>query len=126
VVDNQSVQMMFENGVTATLQMNAFNQNSGRRVTLFGTYGMADMVDDKITLNIYGQPAELIDPAIQKMNEAYAHGGGDARMIDALYGMISGESPLTTSLEQSVESHLIGIRAEESRLEGGKLLLVHA
>lgn len=126
VVDNQSVQMMFENGVTATLQMNAFNQNSGRRVTLFGTYGMADMVDDKITLNIYGQPAELIDPAIQKTNEAYAHGGGDARMIDALYGMISGESPLTTSLEQSVESHLIGIRAEESRLEGGKLLLVHA
>ncbi|MBO5294792.1 MAG: Gfo/Idh/MocA family oxidoreductase [Clostridia bacterium] len=125
VVDHQSVQMLFENGVTATLQMNAFNQNSDRRVTLFGTYGMVDMVDDKITLNVFGQPAEFIDPSVQNAHEDYAHGGGDSRMIDALYGMISGERPLATSLEQSVESHLIGIKAEESRLEGGKLLLVH-
>jgi predicted dehydrogenase len=126
VVDHQSVQMAFENGVVATLHMNAFNQNSGRRVTLFGTYGMADMTEDEIVLNIYGEPAEVIDTTLHENQDGYAHGGGDARMIDALYGMISGERQLTTSLEHSVESHLIGIKAEQSRLEGGKLLSVHA
>ena len=125
VVDHQSVQMAFENGVIATLQMNAFNQNAERRVTLFGTYGMADMTDDKITLNIYGEPTEVIDTRANDNQHGYAHGGGDARMVDALYDMISGNSPLTTGLEQSVESHLMGIRAEESRLQGGKLLYVH-
>lgn len=126
VVDHQSVQMAFENGVVATLHMNAFNQNSGRRVTLFGTYGMADMTEEEIVLNIYGEPAEVIDTTLHENQDGYAHGGGDARMIDALYGMISGERQLTTSLEHSVESHLIGIKAEQSRLEGGKLLSVHA
>ena len=125
VVDHQAVQMNFENGVIATLHMNAFNQMADRRVTLFGTYGMADMTSDKITLNIYGEPTQEIDTRAQGKQNGYAHGGGDARMIDALYDMISGNRPLTTGLEHSVESHLMGIKAEESRLQGGKLVSVH-
>jgi predicted dehydrogenase len=125
VVDHQSVQMSFENGVIATLQMNAFNQLAERRVTLFGTYGMADMTDGKITLNVYGEPTQHIDTAVQSNQHGHAHGGGDARMIDALYDMISGAKPLTTGLVHSVESHLMGIKAEESRLQGGKQMNVH-
>ena len=125
VVDHQTVQMLFENGVTATLQMNAFNLGGGRRISVFGTYGEAYMTDKEIVLSIYGQPTEVIDVKVKGKHLDYAHGGGDARMIDALYGMISGESALETSLEKSIESHLIGIKAEESRLAGGKNLFVH-
>lgn len=125
VVDHQSVQMKFKNGVIATLHMNAFNNGGDRRITLFGTYGEAIIVGDDITINVYGQPTETINTEILGLHQDYAHGGGDARMINALYDMISGNRALTTSLEGSIESHLIGIKAEQSRLMGGKSLFVH-
>lgn len=125
VVDHQVVQMLFENGVTVSLQMNAFNLGGGRRISLFGTYGEAYMTEKEIVLSVYGEPTEIIDVTVNEHGLDYAHGGGDARMIDALYGMVSGELKLETALEASVESHLIGIKAEESRLLGGKTLLVH-
>ena len=53
------------------------------------------------------------------------YGGGDAKLVEALYDMMEGNAGLETSLEASVESHLMGIKAEESRLAEGKLLLVH-
>ncbi|MBQ4053254.1 MAG: hypothetical protein IJD33_02840 [Clostridia bacterium] len=59
------------------------------------------------------------------MEKGYGHGGGDAGIINALYDILSGEQSAATALDASVESHLMGIRAEESRLQGGKLLKVH-
>lgn len=125
VVDHQTVQMLFENGITVTLQMNAFNLGGGRRISVFGTYGEVYMSDTEIVLSVYGQPTEIIDVTVKAHGMEYAHGGGDSRMIDALYDMVSGEAMLKTSLEASIESHLIGIKAEQSRLLGGKTLFVH-
>lgn len=125
VVDNQTVQMLFENGITATLQMNAFNLGGGRRISLFGTYGEVYMTDTEIVLNVFGNPTEVIDVRSNAHGLDYAHGGGDARMINTLYDMVSGKESLKSSLEASIESHLIGIKAEESRLLDGKTLLVH-
>ena len=125
VVDHQTVQMLFENGITVTLQMNAFNRGGGRKISVYGTYGEAYMDDKTIVLDVFGQPTEVIDVTVKAHGMDYAHGGGDARMIDALYEMVSGEQPLETSLACSIESHLMGIKAEESRLAGGKTLLVH-
>ena len=125
VVDNQMVQMLFENDVSVTLQMNAFNLGGGRKITVFGTYGEAYMTDTEIVLNVFGKPTEVIDVTVTGHGLDYAHGGGDARMIDALYKMVSGEASLETSLEASIESHLMGIKAEESRLLNGKMLFVH-
>ena len=53
------------------------------------------------------------------------HGGGDGGLINAMYDILEGKSVSYTSLEESVESHLIGICAEESRLDGGKVVYVH-
>lgn len=125
VVDHQTVQMQFENDVAVTLQMNAFNLGGGRRITVFGTYGEAYMTDKEIILNVFGKPTEVIDVTVKEHGLDYAHGGGDARMIEALYKMVSGEASLETALEASIESHLIGIKAEESRLLGGASLPVH-
>ena len=72
-----------------------------------------------------GKPTEVIDMSINDSGLGYTHGGGDAGMIAVLYDMISGESELKTSLAESIESHLMAIKAEESRLAGGKLLPVH-
>ena len=125
VVDHQAVQILFENGVTATLNMNAFTLHGGRRIGIFGTLGEIMLNDSDITLSVFGQPTRKVAVDLPTEGSDYAHGGGDARLIDSLYDMMEGKATMQTSLEASVESHLIGIKAEESRLLGGKLLDVH-
>ena len=51
--------------------------------------------------------------------------GGDEGMINVLYDMLLGNNVQTTSFEASIESHLMGICAEESRLKGGELIYIH-
>jgi len=42
-----------------------------------------------------------------------------------MYDILTGKNQDYTTLEESVESHLMGIAAEESRLSGGKNVLLH-
>ena len=53
------------------------------------------------------------------------HGGGDQGLVNDLYGMFTGTKKAITSLEESLESHLIGIAAEQSRKLDGKRIYVH-
>ena len=71
-----------------------------------------------------GQPDEIINfDALLDVNGG--HGGGDLGLISALYDMLVSNNNPETSLEASIESHLIGINAEESRLNNGKLIYLH-
>lgn len=128
VVDHQITQMTFENGVKATLTMTAFTSGMGRRMHFFGTLGeiILDEENHNISLRIFGKQNEEIDTdkIIDKEN-GFGHGGGDYGLINSLYGAISGETNAATSLSDSIESHLMGICAEESRKQGGKLIFVH-
>ena len=54
-----------------------------------------------------------------------AQGGGDDGQLRSLYAILTGRISEVTSLENSIESHLMGIAAEESRLLGGQLVQVH-
>ena len=126
VVDHQQTIMTFENGVKASLTMTAFTHTGGRRITFYGTYGeiILDERNCSIYVGRYEKDPEIID--VSELNEkGYTHGGGDHGLIKQLYAMLEGEAEQTTSLEASVESHLMGICAEESRLQGGKLVIVH-
>ena len=124
VVDHQIVQMWFQNGVIASLKMIIAAQ-SGRRTVLSGTQGeiVLEELTDSIEVKPYGKPIEVIK--LSDLNIVGGHGGGDSVMVDDLYDVLTGVKTEYTSLEESVESHLIGICAEESRLNGGKLVKVH-
>ncbi len=124
VVDHQLVQMQFENGVTATLKM-VFAGEPGRRINLFGTGGelLLDERNESIEVYRYGDKKETI--SFESIIEGgHGHGGGDGRLAAQLYNILNGGEN-RTSLKESVESHLIGISAEESRLQGGALVTVH-
>ena len=126
VVDHQTVQMSFVNGVKATLTMTAFSRHCGRRMEFFGTNGQItlDEVRDFIRVGVFGQPEYEIK--ISELPSASAmHGGGDYGLIHTLYDMLIEQVSEKTSLTHSAESHLIGIAAEESRKAGGKLVYVH-
>lgn len=126
VVDHQLTQMTFKNGVKATLTMTAFTAKGGRRIDFFGTHGQIclDEQSNSIYVGIYGKGVETIQ--LQDLTEkGYGHGGGDFHLINSLYDMLQGKCSQKTSLDCSVESHLIGIAAEKSRKAGGKLVKVH-
>jgi len=125
VVDHQMVQMTFKNGIKATLKM-VFAAERGRRITLYGTYGeiVLDERMDEIHVMPFGKEKQIIK--ISDLIEVDSgHGGGDAKIIDSLYEMLVSAEDGKTSLAKSVESHLMGIAAEESRKNGGVLVRVH-
>ncbi|MBQ9713929.1 MAG: Gfo/Idh/MocA family oxidoreductase [Clostridia bacterium] len=127
VVDHQVTEMVFENGVKALLTMTAFTATGGRRYHFHGTLGelILDEHEGSIRLHLYGKEA-TVTPISDLMEKGYGHGGGDAGLINALYNILSGACAAETSFTASIESHLMGIRAEESRLQNGKMLPVHS
>ena len=125
VVDHQLVQMTFKNGVTATLKM-VFAAEAGRRINLFGTYGEL-LMDERVgTIEVcpYGGKKQVIDLNALSAGRG-SHGGGDGRLVNSLYAIFTRAQENRTSLTESVECHLMGISAEESRLSGGRLISVH-
>ncbi len=126
VVDHQFVQMTFANGVKASLLMTAFTACTGRIMKFYGTTGEIVFDEGRGTIEVkpFGKEATVIE--VKQLSEkGYAHGGGDFGLISALYDVLRAKKGGATTLAASIESHLIGICAEESRKAGGKLVQVH-
>lgn len=121
VADHQVVALEFEGGVTASFSVSAFTEKCYRTIKLMGTMGEIEgsMEAQTITVRRFGRPEEVIkiDPAKDKFA---GHGGGDARMMEELCRLVAeGSGDALTSVDASVESHLMALAAEESRLHGG-------
>lgn len=129
-VDNQVVNMQFKGGATAQLCMNAFSQNCHRNIKVHGTKGeiYGDIDEGCLYFYKYGETKEKIDVAEyireNKVNMTGGHGGGDGYLYKDFIDYISNDptpSITRTTIEDSIESHLMGFKAEESRLNGGEL-----
>ncbi len=127
VVDHQVVNMELEDGSTISMTMTAFTDRGGRDTRICGTLGeiSASLSDNTITIRPYQTAGtngtEVID--VGKLAEDFSgHAGGDNRMVEELLDLIQGGEPgiRTTSLDVSVESHLVALAAERSRKEGGR------
>ena len=95
-------------------------------MSFHGTLGEIDLNEDEnyVKLKKYAKGEEKWN--INELGDASgAHGGGDIGLVSSLYDMIMGAKESKTSLSESIESHLMAISAEESRLEGGTLKFVH-
>ena len=123
VVDHQVVNMEFEDQITAAFSMEALTHYGGRRTRIFGTKG--DLLGDEshmlITDFLTGSKEDW-KPG--KAKQGSGHGGGDHGLVRDFIQAISQQDAtlLTSTIEASMESHLMGFKAEESRLQGGKVL----
>lgn len=119
VVDYQTVNMVFENGIISTLTMTAFSGPCFRETRVRGTLGelKCNTESNKITLTIFGKKPKTIKRS--RVSGLGSHAGGDQKMIESL-----ATHPGKTNIRMSIESHLIGFLAEESRLQGGKPMLL--
>jgi len=122
VVDHQVMNMEFEDQITVAFSMEAFTHYGGRRTRIFGTKG--DLIGDEshmlITDFLTGKQEDW-KPGRAK--DGSGHGGGDHGLAHDFVQAVSQQdaSLLTSTIEASMESHLMGFKAEESRLNGGKV-----
>ncbi len=125
VYDHQTVLMKFENGIEATFTTSAFSEEIYRTIKITGTegelYGLLEK--DSITVKRFGEPEKLIDLS-QKKGEFRGHGGGDAGLAADFIRVLSEGGTALTSVDASVDSHVMALAAEASAEQGGIRILL--
>jgi predicted dehydrogenase len=128
VVDHQTVNMEFDGGITAAFCMEALTSYGGRRTRIMGSRG--DLVGDERRMDVFDFSArERFEWSVADDGASLGgHGGGDFGLVRDWVQAISrrDEALLTSTLAASMESHLVGFTAEESRHEGGTLKVLPA
>lgn len=110
--DHYTTNILFDDNVTASFSMEAFTSYSGRRTRIMGSLGdvVGDMTSMVHTDFLTGKKTEW-------KQESDGHGGGDWRLVNDWVLAISKKDPslLTSTIDQSIESHIMGFMAEKSR-----------
>ena len=120
VPDHMVTNLELAGGVTAAFSLEACTSYGGRRTRVMGTLG--DIVGDETKLEVSLFAGGRATWDVTKASADLAgHGGGDQRLVRDLVQAVARRDPslLPSTLERSLESHLIGFMAEESRLAGG-------
>ena len=111
--DHYTSNILFEGGLTASFSMEAFTSYEGRRTRIMGSLGdiVGDMSSFTLTDFLTGKKTIW-----QQATDG--HGGGDWRLVTDWLHAISERNPalLTSTIDASIESHVMGFMAEESRL----------
>lgn len=115
----------FEGGATASFTMDAFTPWGGRKTRVMGTLGYIDGDGKSFTVHRFRTGEELrweFDPSEQGNYKDSGHAGGDlALMRDLLLAVDRDDfGYLTSSIDESVDSHLMGFAGEKSRLNRTK------
>ena len=124
--DHYVCAMEFEDGITASFSMEAFMANGGRRTRVMGTHGEIDGDMKRFVMKNFrtGEATEWDASTVQEV-AAYAshgHGGGDLGLARDFVNAVGHHDAgrLSSDINVSMESHLMGFAAEKSRLGEGK------
>lgn len=120
--DHYITNIEFEDGVTASFSMEAFTDYEGRRTRIMGSMGsiVGDMSSfthtDFRTGKVTTFDAKMFADA---EFSAYGHGGGDFGLARDWVRAIGNDNPklLTSTIDVSIESHVMGFAAERSRMK---------
>lgn len=118
VVDHQTLNLLYEDDITLTFTMTAFNKG-GRNTHIFGTKGELYASDGKIEVYDFITKKTSEVPVIIPNKDEFGHGGGDYGTVCALYDYIMGTytGNAASDIGISVENHIVVFAAEKSRLE---------
>ena len=114
--------MLFEDDVTVTFTMNAFNKG-GRFIKIFGTKGeIRAALEGDTPIQVYTIEDEVTEEIPNSGTDGVlgGHGGGDAGIVRTLYSYMVGEynGVSVPTIEESCYNHLVTFAAEHARLTG--------
>jgi len=118
--DHYITNIRFADDVTASFSMEAFTSYHGRRTRIMGSLG--DIVGDmeELVVNDFKTRKQVVFVPKAEDVEEYknsGHGGGDWLLVKDFVQAVSQQNPalLTSTIDESIESHIMGFMAEESR-----------
>jgi len=111
--DHYIASMLFEGDITASFSMEAFTAYAGRRTRVMGSMG--DIVGDMDTFTVTDFRTKK--SVVYDQSSGDGHGGGDWRLVRDWLQAVSQHKPelLTSTIDASIESHVMGFMAEKSR-----------
>jgi len=112
--DHYITNILFENNITAAFSMEAFTAQEGRRTRIMGSMG--DIVGDMTT---FTHTDFRTGKVTEWKQDSDTHGGGDWRLAADWVQAVAQHNPamLTSTIDASIESHVMGFAAEKSRKE---------
>lgn len=123
--DHYVSNLVFEDGVTSSFAMEAFSPKGGRRTRIMGTTGYVEGDGNTFTVTDFRTRQEKVWNMKVKEIPEYrdsGHGGGDHALfrdfVEAVAYQDAGR--LSSTIDVSIESHLMGFAAERSRRSGKK------
>ena len=127
VVDHQTVNMLFEDGITASFQMIGFTNRQTRGIRVMGTEGeiWGDFHSRQLFFRRFGETQDQQVDLNALCTDFTGHGGGDERLVYDVVRFTRGDDFDTssmTTISGSAESHYLAFAAEHSRVLGGQLV----
>ncbi|MBK8485929.1 MAG: Gfo/Idh/MocA family oxidoreductase [Saprospiraceae bacterium] len=118
--DHYVMSLLFEEGITASFNMEAFTSYHGRRTRVMGSMGdlYGDMEkfvhSDFRTGKVTNWDSQSFEEGVYKNQ---GHGGGDYRLMRDWVQAVGQQNAqlLTSTIDASIESHILGFAAERSR-----------
>lgn len=124
VVDHQTVNARFANGVIATFTMSGFTMATHRGLRLMGTQAelIGDMEKGIITINYFSSRDKK---TIEIETTREGHSGSDELFVADFIRLVrSNNTSGETSITASLQSHHMAFAAEASRLANGQCMQV--
>lgn len=123
--DHYVSEMVFEGGQTAAFSMEAFSPYGGRRTRIMGTKGYVEGDGTSFTLwDFQTRTPKVWDLKVSEIPEykGSGHGGGDWPLARDFVEAVAAHDPnlLSSTIDVSIESHVMGFAAERSRRSGRK------
>ncbi|SJZ43380.1 Gfo/Idh/MocA family protein [Anaerorhabdus furcosa] len=117
VVDHQTINIKYKNGVIMTFTMTAFTEECDRTLRIMGTHGeiKAAMNSGVIEITEFlGGNKTIV--TIEKQDKG--HGGGDYGIMHNFIGILNEEMTNSNPISGSVHSHVLAFASEKSRKSG--------
>ena len=123
--DHYVADMMFDGGVSVSFAMSAFVSHGSRRTRIMGTMGFLDGDLTQFTVWDYlTRTPKVWNRKVSDIPEyrGSGHGGGDLALARDFVEAVAWQDPgrLSSSIDVSLESHMMGFAAERSRRSGKK------
>lgn len=123
VCDHQVTIIEFKNGVNVNFTLSGFTNRMCRTIKIMCEYGEICADDDGDVIEITRFNSNLNDQinktVIRTAQVEGFHGGGDSLLMEDFISSLEGKTAENrTSIEQSVESHIMAYAAELSRVTG--------
>lgn len=119
VVDNQVLNMELENKTVISFVVNAFTRNDFRSTHIKLTHGEIDGNETTLRVRCFRGGEEQVFDFSDLASQPF-HAGADLNIVEEFVNSItrSSEGVLSTTIDSSIESHVVCYEAEHSRLSG--------